>query len=280
MDNITLNNGVMMPVLGFGTYQIADFSTCEHTVTEALRVGYRLIDTAQCYGNEEAVGFAVKNSGIAREELFLITKVWFRNYESGYCRQSVLDSMKKLGVDYLDLVLLHWPFGNTYAAWRDLEVLYEEGLLRAIGTSNFAPDRMIDLIHFNKIAPALNQIETHLLCQRQEEHTWMEKYEVIHQAYAPLGQGRANEMFEAPAVKEIASAHNKTPAQVALRFLIQRGAAIIPKSVRPERIRENIDIFDFMLSDAEMAQLRMLDTGNALIGNAEKPEKVESAMTW
>lgn len=280
MKTMTLNNGIEMPMLGFGTYQVTDPAECRRSVIEAVKAGYRLIDTAQAYGNEEAVGEGIKNSGVPREELFITTKVWFHSHESGVCRESVLESMKKLGIDYLDMVLLHWPFGNTYAAWRDLEALYEEGKISAIGISNFDPDRMIDFIHFNKVVPALNQIETHLLCQRKEEHKWLEKYKVAHQAYAPLGQGRANEMFELPDVIAIADAHGKTPAQIALRFLIQSNVAIIPKSVHVERIKENIDIFDFELSVTEMELLKALDTGKPMIGNAEKPEKVEFAMTW
>lgn len=275
-----LNNGIEMPMLGFGTYQVTDPEECKRSVGEAIRTGYRLIDTAQCYGNEAAVGGAIRSCGVSREELFLTTKVWFRSYERGMCRESVLESLEKLGVGYLDLVLLHWPFGNTYAAWRDLEALYGEGKIRAIGISNFDPDRMIDFIHFNKVKPALNQIETHLFCQRRAEHRWLEKYGVAHQGYAPLGQGRANEMFAQEAVKAAAAAHGKTPAQVALRFLIQSGVAVIPKSVHPERIRENFDIFDFALTETEMAQLRELDQVRPMIGEAENPEKVEFAMTW
>ena len=275
-----LNNGVEMPMLGFGTYQVTDPAECERSVIEAIKTGYRLIDTAQCYGNEAAVGTAIKNCDVSRSELFITTKVWFHSFESGICRESVLESMKKLGLDYLDMVLLHWPFGDTYAAWRDLEALYGEGKIRAIGISNFDPGRMIDFIHFNKVKPAVNQIEIHLFCQRKEDHTWLEKYGVAHQAYAPLGQGRANEMFSQAAVKAISAAHGKTPAQVALRFLIQSGVAVIPKSVHAERIRENFEIFDFQLTDAEMEQLRALDKVQPMIGNAQNPEKVESAMTW
>lgn len=275
-----LNNGVEMPMLGFGTYQMTDPVECERSIIDAIKTGYRLIDTAQCYGNEAAVGAAIKNCGVSREELFITTKVWFHSYESGACRESVLESMKKLGVDYLDMILLHWPFGDTYAAWRDLETLYEEGEIRAIGISNFDPGRMIDFIHFNKVKPAVNQIETHLFCQRRKDHAWLEKYGVAHQAYAPLGQGRANEMFEQDAVEAVAAAHGKTPAQVALRFLIQSGVAVIPKSVHMERIKENFDIFDFELTVAEMEQLRTLDKSQPMIGNAENPDKVEFAMTW
>lgn len=280
MNTITLNNGVKMPILGFGTYQITDPVECEKVVISAIKAGYRLIDTAQAYGNEAAVGKAIKNCGVPRADLFITTKVWFHNYEAGDCRKSVQESMDKLGLTYIDMVLLHWPFGNTYAAWRDLEVLYMEGKIRAIGISNFNPDRMIDFIKFNKVAPALNQIETHLFSQRKEEHKWLEKYGVAHQAYAPLGQGRANEMFQTQAVQKAAAAHGKTPAQIALRFLVQSGISVIPKSVHAERMQENINIFDFELTDKEMTELRTLDTGKPMIGNAQNPELVEFAMTW
>lgn len=277
MKNIVLNNGVETPVLGFGTYQMSG-AECESSVLAAIEAGYRLIDTAEAYGNEEAVGQAVTKCGVSRSELFLTTKVNFRSYESA--AQIVESSLKKLNTDYLDLVLLHWPFGNYYAAWRELERLHREGKIRAIGISNFDPDRMIDLIEFNQVTPAVNQIETHLLCQRQTEHGWMEKYHVRHMAYAPLGQGRKNEMFEAPALVEISQAHGKTPAQVALRYLVQQDVIVIPKSVHPERIRENLNIFDFELSAGEMAELREMDTATPMIGNPENPEKTEMAMTW
>lgn len=280
MEKMKLNNGVEMPMLGYGTYQVTDPAECEKSVLEAIRAGYRLIDTAQCYGNEEAVGAAVRNCGVACEELFITTKVWFRSFETEDCKASLEESLRKLGVDYLDLVLLHWPFGNVYAAWRVLEEYYEAGKIRAIGVSNMEADRLIDLIAFNKVTPALNQIETHLYCQRKPEHQWLEKYGVAHQAYAPLGQSRANQMFEEEAVKAAATAHGKTPAQVLLRFQIQNGVAVIPKSVHAERIKENINVFDFTLSDTEMAQLSALDAGKAMIGNAADPDKVESAMSW
>ena len=280
MQTITLNNGVQMPLIGFGTYQITDSDECVRSVAKAIESGYRLIDTAQNYGNEADVGAAVRACGLPREELFITSKVWFRNHEGGECRASVLRSMERLGVDYIDLMLIHWPFGNVYAAWRDLEALYEEGALRAIGVSNFAPDRMIDLLHFNKVAPAVNQVETHLLCQRQTEHGWMEKYKVAHQAYAPLGQSRINEMFQLPPVRMAAAAHRKTPAQIALRFLVQQGISVIPKSVHPERIQENIDIFDFELTEEEMTAMRWVDKAAPMIGTAENPKRTESAMSW
>ena len=280
MERIKLNNAVEMPTLGFGTYQITDLAECERCVIDAIHAGYRMIDTAQGYRNEEAVGAGIRKSGVAREDLFVVTKVRFRNYEPEVCRASVLTSMEKLGVEYIDLLLLHWPFGNYYAAWRELEKLYAEGKLRAIGVSNFTPDRLVDLIGYNKVVPAVNQIEAHILCQRNEEREWMEKYHVAGMAYAPLGQARKQEMFEQPAVAALARKYGKTPAQVMLRFLVQLGMAPIPKSTHLARIQENFDIFDFSLADDEMETLRLLDTGVAMIGNPQDPVRTESALTW
>lgn len=277
MNTITLNNDIQMPMLGFGTF-LMEGAECEESVLTALRSGYRMIDTAEAYGNEEAVGNGIVKSGIPREELFIVTKVNFRSYEN--TRETVEASLKKLKTSYLDLVLLHWPFGNYYAAWRELEKLYKEEKIRAIGVSNFAPDRLIDLIEFNEITPAVNQIETHLLCQRRTEHSWMEKYHVRHMAYAPLGQGRKNEMFENPVLVEIAKSHGKTAAQIALRFLMQSGVVIIPKSVHEERIKENFDLFDFELSGDEMDRIAKMDAAAPMIGNTENPAMVEAAMKW
>ncbi|MDL2225477.1 aldo/keto reductase [Eubacteriales bacterium OttesenSCG-928-M02] len=277
MDTVKLNNGIVMPILGFGTFK-AGGAECENSVLAAINAGYRLIDTAEAYGNEESVGNGIKASGIDRKELFITTKVNFKSYENA--RNTVLASLEKLGTEYLDLVLLHWPFGNYYAAWRDLEELYSEGKIRAIGVSNFEPDRLIDLIVYNKIKPVINQIETNIYCQRHLEHEWENKYDVAHQAYAPLGQGRANEMFSESAVMELSKKYSKTPAQILLRFLIQNGVVIIPKSVHADRIAENINVFDFELTDAEVAVLKMLDKKTAMIGNPQNPSLVESAMKW
>lgn len=277
MNTLTLNNGIQMPVLGFGTFMM-NGSECEESVLTAIRAGYRMIDTAEAYGNEEAVGNAIIKSGVSREELFLVTKVNFRSYEN--TRETVEASLKKLKTDYLDLALLHWPFGNYYTAWRELEKLYQNGTIRAIGVSNFDPDRLIDLIEFNQVPPAVDQIETHLLCQRRAERAWLEKYHVQHMAYAPLGQGRKNEMFENPALLEIAEAHGKTPAQIALRFLIQSGVIVIPKSVHEYRIQENFNVFDFELTEKEMDCIRRMDTGIPMIGDPENPLKTEAAMKW
>lgn len=277
MNKITLNNDIQMPLLGFGTFLMGG-AECEESVLTALRSGYRMIDTAEAYGNEEAVGNAIAESGIPRKEVFIVTKVNFRSYENT-C-ETVEASLQKLKTSYLDLVLLHWPFGNYYAAWRELEKLYHEGKIRAIGVSNFAPDRLIDLIEFNKVTPAVNQIETHLLCQRRTEHKWLEKYHVRHMAYAPLGQGRKNEMFENPVLVEIAKVHGKTAAQVALRFLMQSGVVVIPKSVHVDRIKVNFNLFDFELTVDEMNQLVKMDTAMPMIGNPEDPAMVEEAMKW
>ena len=279
-----LNNGVEMPMLGFGTYQVTDPEECKNSVLTAIRAGYRLIDTAVAYGNEEAVGAGIKaalEDGIVkREELFITTKMWFRCFETEACRKAMEESLEKLGLDYIDMVLLHWPYGNVYAAWRVLEEYYEAGKVRAIGVSNMEADRLIDLITFNKVKPVLNQIETHLYCQRLDEKRWLQKYEVAHQAYAPLGQGRANEMFDEAAVKELAEKYGKTPAQVLLRFLIQSDVAVIPKSVHEARIKENINIFDFELTADDMEKLKALDKKAPMIGTPEDPAKVEFAMTW
>ncbi len=266
-----------MPMLGFGTYKTSG-DECEASVIDALEVGYRLIDTAEIYANEEFVGNAIAKSGVPREDLFLTTKVNFRSFEDA--RPIVEASLKKLRTDYIDLVLLHWPFGNYYAAWRELEKLYEEGKLRAIGVSNFDPDRLVDIISFNKIKPVINQTETHLYCQRREAHKWEDKYGVAHEAYAPLGQGRANEMFSEEVVKEIAAKYGKTPAQILLRFTVENNVAVIPKSVHKERIQENFNIFDFEFTADDMEALKALDRNAPMIGTAGTPEKLEFALTW
>ena len=280
MDTIKLSNGVEMPALGFGTYQITDLAQCEQCVLDAIDAGYRMIDTAQVYGNEEAVGAALKKTPVARQDLFVVTKVRFHSYEVDKCRASVLKSMDKLGVDYLDLLLLHWPFGNYYAAWRELEKLYKEGKVRAIGVSNFHADRLVDLINYNDLAPHVNQIEAHLFCQQKVTREWMDKYQVAAMAYAPLGQARRQEMYALPEVLGPAEKYSKTSAQVMLRFLVQSGFAPIPKSVHLERIQENVQVFDFALDEAEMEALRALDTGVAMIGNPENPTRAEASKGW
>ena len=279
MKTFTLNNGVEMPALGYGVFKLTDPAECTAGVIEAIRAGYRLIDTAQAYGNEEAVGAGIRACGVDRGALFVTTKLWFKSFETEDAERALEKSFEKLGLDYIDMVLLHWPFGNVYAAWRVLEKYYDAGRIRAIGVSNFEPDRLIDLISFNRIRPAVNQIETHLFCQQTASHAWMAKYGVAHQAYAPLGRG-VNGIFEADAVKAAAAAHGKTPAQIALRFLIDNDVAVIPKSAHAERIHENADLFGFDFTPAELAALRALDRHEAMIGRPADPDKVETAMHW
>lgn len=277
MEYLTLNNGIQMPLIGFGTFMLGG-EACTEAVAAAIESGYRMIDTAEAYGNEKAVGKGIEQSGIDRKELFLVTKVNFKSYENA--GQAVVRSLANLQTDYIDLLLLHWPFANYYAAWRVLEKLYAEGKVRAIGVSNFEPDQLLDLIAYNKIVPAVNQIETNLYCQRSAERSWMDKKQVAHMAYAPLGQGNRNEMFSEPAVLALAKKHGKTPAQVLLRFLTQKGIAVIPRSTKPEHIKENFALFDFTLTVDEMALFSALDKKEPRIGKPETPELVEFSLTW
>lgn len=277
MKMIKLNNDIKMPVIGFGTFMLSG-EICENVVASAIKVGYRMIDTAEAYGNEAAVGNGIVKSGIDRKELFLVTKVNYKSYENA--RAAVEQSLKNLQTDYIDLLLLHWPFANYYAAWRELEQLYTEGKIRAIGVSNFESAQLVDLIAYNKIAPVVNQIETNLYCQRTEEHKWLDKKNVAHMAYAPLGQGNRNEMFQESAVTTLAEKYHKTASQILLRFLIQKNVIVIPRSSKPEHIKENFEIFDFALTDHEMEQLSALDHKKALIGNPNRPELVEMSLTW
>ena len=277
MEYLTFNNGIQMPIVGFGTFMLSG-KTCTQAVTSAINIGYRMIDTAEAYGNEKEVGEGIKQSGIDRAELFLVTKVNFKSYENA--EQTITQSLANLQTDYIDLLLLHWPFANYYTAWRVLEKLYAEGKIRAIGVSNFEPDQLLDLIAYNKIVPAVNQIETNLYCQRIAERSWMDKKNVAHMAYAPLGQGNRDEMFKEPAVLALAKKHGKTPAQILLRFLTQKGIAVIPRSMQINHIKENLDLFDFSLTDDEMSQLSVLDKKEPLIGKPENPELVEFSLTW
>lgn len=277
MEYLTLNNGIPMPLVGFGTFMLGG-EPCTNAVSTAIQSGYRLIDTAEAYGNEKEVGEGIKQSGIDRGALFLVTKVNFKSYDN--TRQTVENSLRLLKTDYLDLVLLHWPFADYYTAWRELETLHAESKIRSIGVSNCEPDRLVDLIAYNKVKPAVNQIETHLYCQRQTEHQWENKYNVAHMAYAPLGQGKANTMFTEPVVRELAAKYGKTPAQILLHRTVQDGVTVIPKSVHTERIKENIDIFDFELTPDDMSVLRSLDKAAPMIGKPETPELVEMAMQW
>ena len=273
MEYVTLNNGVKMPLLGYGVYQVTK-EECEACVLDAIKVGYRLIDTAQSYFNEEAVGNAIEKCGVPREELFITTKVWISNYGYDKTRESVLNSMKKLKVDYLDLVLLHQPFGDYYGAYHALEDLYKEGKLHAIGVSNFYPDRLSDICAFNEITPQINQVETNPFNQQIEAQENMIKNNVQIEAWAPFGEGR-NDMFNNPVLKKIADKYQKSVAQVILRWLTQRGVVALAKSVNPNRMQENFTIFDFKLSDDDMNTIKELDTKNSLFFNHQDPNTVD-----
>ena len=273
MEYVTLNNGVKMPLLGYGVYQVTK-EECEACVLDAIKVGYRLIDTAQSYFNEEAVGNAIEKCGVPREELFITTKVWISNYGYDKTRESVLNSMKKLKVDYLDLVLLHQTFADYYGAYHALEDLYKEGKLRAIGVSNFYPDRLSDICAFNEITPQINQVETNPFNQQIEAQENMIKNNVQIEAWAPFGEGR-NDMFNNPVLKKIADKYLKSVAQVILRWLTQRGVVALAKSVNQNRMQENFTIFDFKLSDDDMNTIKELDTKNSLFFNHQDPNTVD-----
>ncbi len=273
MEQITLYNGVKMPIVGYGVYQVSK-EECERCVMDALAVGYRSIDTAQSYFNEEEVGNAIKKSGIPREDIFLTTKVWVEHYGYEQAKKSVFESMRKLRSDYLDLVLLHQPFSDYYGAYRALEDLYNEGKLRAIGVSNFYPDRLVDMALFNRVKPMLNQVEIHPFHQQTEAKKWMERYGVQIEAWAPFGEGRGG-LFENPVLAEIAEKHKKTTAQVMLRWHIQRGVVVIPKSTHKERMEENLNIFDFALDQTDMNRISELDQKQSSFFSHCDPAMVE-----
>ncbi len=259
MQTVRLNNGMQMPILGFGVFQNNDAEECERSVSEAIGTGYRLIDTAAAYGNEAAVGNAIKRSGVARAELFVTTKLWIQDAGYEHTKQAFERSLQRLQLEYLDLYLIHQPFGDVYGAWRAMEELYREGRVRAIGVSNFHPDRVMDLIVHNQVTPAVNQIETHPFCQQIETQAFLEENKVQIESWGPFAEGR-NNMFENVLLRSIADKHHKTIAQIILRWLTQRGVVAIPKSVRTERIVGNFNVFDVELSPEEMAAIATLDT--------------------
>jgi 2,5-diketo-D-gluconate reductase A len=269
---ITLNNGVEMPILGFGVYQIPAEQT-EQAVTDALAAGYRSLDTAAAYGNEEAVGRAIQESAIARGELFVTTKLWVQEPGEENAKRAFETSLQRLGLDYLDLYLIHQPLGDYYSSWRAMQELHREGLAKAIGVSNFYPDRLVDLIDHNEVTPAVNQIETHPFFQRAAEQELMRDRGVQIESWGPFAEGR-NNLFSDPTLTEIGAAHGKSVAQVVLRWLIQRDVVVIPKSVRIDRMRENIDVFDFELTDDEMTRIAGLDTGASLFFDHRDPAMV------
>jgi 2,5-diketo-D-gluconate reductase A len=274
MQKVILNNGVEMPILGFGVYQITDANECERSVYDAIMAGYRLIDTAAVYQNEEAVGRAIKRCGVPREELFITTKLWIQDtgYES--TKKAFARSLEKLQLDYIDLYLIHQPFGDVYGSWRAMEELYREEKIKAIGVSNFHMDRLIDLAIHNEVTPAVNQIETHPFCQQIESSQFMKENNIQIQSWGPFAEGR-NNMFGNEVLVSIAKKQNKSVAQVILRWLTQRGIVVIPKSVHKERIIENFNIFDFELSQEDMETIAALDTKESLFLSHRDPEIVK-----
>lgn len=274
MEYVKLNNGVEMPVLGFGVYQVANPAVCEQAVLDAIEVGYRSIDTAQAYGNEAAVGNAIKKSGVSREELFITTKVWISNAGYEKAKASIMESLKALQLDYIDLMLIHQPFNDYYGTYRAMEELYKEGKLRAIGVSNFYPDRFIDISQFAEIQPAINQVETHVFNQQIVAKEYMKKYGTQIEAWAPFAEGK-NDYFNNPVLKEVGAKYGKSVGQTALRFLIQSGVIVIPKTTHKERMIENISVFDFELSDEDMMKIEALDTKESLFFSHYDPSTVE-----
>lgn len=263
-----------MPILGFGVYQIPERKECEQAVADALSVGYRLLDTAQAYHNEEAVGAAIKNSGIDRKDIFLVTKIWISNAGEEKAAKSIDESLQKLQTDYVDLLLIHQPFNDYYGTWRAMEKAYKQGKARAIGVSNFYPDRLIDLAQFSDIPPMVNQVETHIFNQQKEAHKIMQKYHTQIMSWGPFAEGR-NNFFQNETLKELGQKYGKSVAQVALRFLTQENVIVIPKSVHKERMEENFNIFDFSLSAEDMEKIRALDTGKSLFFSHYDPQTVE-----
>ena len=273
MEFVTLNNGIKMPILGYGVYQVSN-EECERCVLDAISAGYRSIDTAQAYGNEEAVGNAVKKCGVPRDELFITTKVWISNGGYEKAKASLKESLKKLQLDYIDLVLIHQPFNDYYGTYHAMEEAYKEGWIRAIGVSNFYPDRLVDLCSFVEVKPAINQVETHVFQQQKKAHEYMEKYGVQHQSWGPFAEGR-KDFFTNPVLTEIGQKYGKSSAQVALRFLIQSDVVVIPKSVHKERMEQNFDVFDFTLDNTDMEAIRKLDEGESLFFSHYDPAVVE-----
>jgi len=274
MQNVILNNGVEMPILGFGVFQVTDLVECERSVLDAINTGYRLLDTAASYGNEEAVGKGIKRSGVAREDLFITTKVWIQSDGYNGTRRAFENSLKRLQLDYLDLYLMHQPLGDVYGEWRAMQDLYKEGKVRAIGVSNFPPDRLIDLIVHNEIVPAVNQIETHPFNQQIETQKFLQENNVQIEAWGPFAEGK-NNLFHNELLTSIGKKYNKTIAQVVIRWLTQRGVVAIPKSVRKERMEENFNIFDFELSNDDMEAIKTLDKKASLFFDHRDPAMVK-----
>lgn len=275
MEYVTLNNGVKMPQLGFGVYQIKDPAQCEQAVLDAISVGYRLIDTAASYGNEEAVGHAIRKCGVPREDLFITTKLWISDTSYEGAKKAFQKSLDKLGLDYLDLYLIHQPLNDYYGAWRAMEELYKEGKDRAIGVCSFYPDRLADLLSFNEVAPAVNQVEANVFFQQNESQKYMQSRGVVMEGWAPFAEGKSD-LFHNEVLARIGEKHGKSVAQVVLRWLLQRGIVCIPKSVKKERMEQNFDVFDFTLDGEDLAQIAALDTGMSCFFDHHDPAVVEN----
>lgn len=274
MKYTILNNGIKMPMVGFGVFQIHDAKTTQTVVEEAIKTGYRLIDTAQVYGNEEAVGKAIKTSGVPREELFITTKLWISNFSYEAAKDAFNESLRKLDLDYVDLYLLHQPFGDIFGAWRALEELYKEGKIKAIGVSNFKPDQLANLAAFNEVTPAVNQIELHVFNQKEDEQAYMLSKGVQTESWGAFAEGQFD-VFNNPVLKEIAEKYSKTTAQVMLRWQLQRGIVSLSKSANPERVRQNFDIFDFELSAEDMDKIATLNTNTTVFSDHHEAKTVE-----
>lgn len=273
MEYVTLNNEVKLPILGYGVYQV-DAAETERCVLDAISVGYRHIDTAQAYGNEEGVGNAIVKCNVPREQLFITTKIWISNAGYEKAKASIRESLQKLQTEYIDLLLIHQPFNDYYGTYHAMEEAYKEGYVRAIGVSNFYPDRFIDICQFAEVLPAVNQVETHVFQQQAKAHEIMKKYGVQHESWGPFAEGR-RDFFNNPVLNEVGRKYHKSAAQVALRYLIQRNVVVIPKSTHKERMIQNIDVFDFMLSAEDMALIKKLDEGESLFFSHYDPETVE-----
>ena len=279
MEYVTLNNGLKMPILGYGVFQIPDLEECERCVLDALDVGYRLIDTAQGYGNERAVGKAIKKSGVPREELFITTKLWISEYGYEKTKKSIEGSLERMQLDYIDLLLIHQPFNDYYGAYCAMEEFYKAGKLKAIGVSNFYPDRLVDFIHFNEIVPQVNQVEVHPFHQQEVAHEVMKRKNVQIQAWAPFAEGKHN-LFTNELLMEIGDKYGKTPAQVTLRSLIQRGISVIPKTVNRDRMVQNMNVFDFELSENDMERIRTLDIEDSSFFSHRDSDQVERLVNF
>ena len=277
MEYVTLNNGVKMPKLGYGVYQTPPEDTAR-CVREAIEIGYRSIDTAQAYGNEEGVGNAIMSCGLPREELFITTKIWISNAGYEKAKASIKESLKSLKTDYIDLLLIHQPFGDYYGSYRAMEEAYREGKVRAIGVSNFYPDRYLDLVHFSEVKPMVNQVETHVFWQQKIAREYMQKYNTQIMSWGPFAEGK-NDYFKNPVLKEIGEKYGKSVAQTALRFLMQSGVVVIPKSTHRERMEENFNVLDFSLSDEDMKKIEALDGGESLFFSHYNPQTVEWFMS-